>query len=80
MAFKAGDKLGDHAVVEDLMEDPKHPRTNFGYEEFQPKVGTKLGDFTVVEPSDPLEDGVEIAFVHIDGSPEGTSQKVYLKA
>lgn len=75
MAFKIGDQLGDHAVVEDLQTSDA-PRDNFGYRQFDPEVGSKLGDYTVVAAETA---GADVVFVHIDGSPAGTSQKVFLK-
>jgi len=75
MAFKVGDQLGDHAIVEDLLDDPKHPRENFGYRQFDPEIGSTLGDYTVV--AEGTKDAKAV-WVHIDGSPEGTSNKVWL--
>ncbi len=87
MAFKVGDKIGDHAVVMDLLTD-KVSRPNFGYRQFDVEPGTKLGDYTVVAapPKDdegkqigPDPEGAEAVWIHIEGSPEGTSNKVWLK-
>lgn len=85
MAFKVGDSLGEHAVVHNLQvesdnPDPtaKHrPRDNFGYREFDIPVGSKLGDFEVFPPE---TEGTEEVWVHVDGSPEGTSNVAWLKS
>jgi len=75
MAFKVDEKLGDHAIVENLEDHPDFPRPNFGYEQFQPEIGDKLGAYTVVAKTQP---GAEAVWVHIDGSPAGTSNLVWL--
>lgn len=75
MAFKTGDKLGKHEVVDNLLDHPEVPRPNFGYEEFNPAIGDKLGNYVVVSKDTP---GAESVWVHIDGSPEGTSNYVTL--
>lgn len=77
MPFKDGDKLGEHVIVANLLEDPDAPRTNFGYREFDIPVGTKLGNAEVVPPD---TEGAEEVWIHVKGSPEGTSNIAWLKA
>lgn len=84
MTFKIGDTLGDHAVVANLhVEDPDTPegkkpvlRDNFGYRQWDIEPGTKLGKYTAVAPD---TEGAEEVWVHVDGSPEGTSNVAWLK-
>ncbi len=85
MPFKVGENVGEHAVVHDLHHqndnpDPKSkliPRDNFGYKQFDPEVGDTIGSFTVVAPD---TEGAEEVWLHIDGSPEGTSNRAWLKS
>lgn len=77
MPFKDGDKLGEHVVVANLLEDPDAPRTNFGYRQWDIEVGTTLGAAEGVAPD---TEGAQEVWVHVNGSPAGTSNVAWLKS
>lgn len=76
MAFKVGDKLGPHEIVEDLLQHPDAPRDNFGYRDWDIKPGDKLGNAVAVGE----DEGGEEVWIHVAGSPAGTSNHAWIKA